>query len=103
MIRSANGTRRGSWVTTSTPGLVSQWLGNVTSGLQSALVIAMIFLVLRLFLRRPPLALAAGVVLLLLALNNGQILTGNWVDRFNVRYHLGVIGARVSSRLTDGS
>jgi hypothetical protein len=72
------------WVTTSTPGLVSQWLGNVTSCLQSALVIAMIFLVLRLFLRRPPLALAAGVVLLLLALNNGQILTGNWVDRFNV-------------------
>jgi len=72
------------WVTASTPGLVSQWLGNVTGGLQSALVIAMIFLVLRLLLRRPRLALVAGVIVLLFALNTGQVLTGNWVERFNV-------------------
>jgi hypothetical protein len=71
------------WVTTTTPGLVSQWLTYVTGGLQSALVIAMIFLVLRLLLRRPIVALAAGVIVLLLALNTGQILTGNWVERFN--------------------
>ena len=31
------------WVVTGTPGLVSQWLNYVTGGLQSALVIAMIF------------------------------------------------------------
>jgi serine/threonine-protein kinase len=72
------------WVTGTTPGLVSQWLIYATGGLQSALVIAMIFLVLRLLLRRPRVALAAGVVVLMLALNTGQILTGNWVDRFNV-------------------
>jgi hypothetical protein len=72
------------WVTASTPGLVSQWLGYATGGLQNALQIAMIFLVLRLLLRRPRIALAAGVVVLLLALNNGQILTGDWVGRFNV-------------------
>ena len=71
------------WVTTTTPGLVSQWLNYVTGGLQSALVIAMIFLVLRLLVRRPRVALAAGVIVLLLALNSGQILTGNWVERFN--------------------
>jgi len=72
------------WVAASTPGLVAQWLNYVTGGLQSALIIAMIFLVLRLLLRRPRVALAAGVVVLLLAMNTGQILTGNWVERFNV-------------------
>jgi hypothetical protein len=72
------------WVTASTGGLVSQWLNYVTGGLQSALVIAMIFLVLRLLLRRPRVALVAGVIVLLFALNTGQILTGNWVERFNV-------------------
>ena len=75
---------RSGWVTATTPGLVSQWLNYVTGGLQSALVIAMIFLVLRLLLRRPRVALVAGVVVLLFAMNSGQILTGNWVDRFNV-------------------
>ena len=72
------------WVTADTPGLVSQWLNYVTGGLQSALVIAMIFLVLRLLLRRPRVALVAGIIVLLLAMNNGQIVTGDWVGRFNV-------------------
>jgi len=72
------------WVTVTPPGLVSQWLGYVTGGLQSALVIAMIFLVLRLVLRQPRVAFVAGFVLLLFALNTGQILTGSWVDRYNV-------------------
>jgi len=72
------------WVTTTTPGLVAEWLNYMTGGLQNALVIAMIFLVLRLLLRRPRVALAAGVMVLMLAMNNGQILTGTWVDRFNV-------------------
>ena len=72
------------WVATTTPGLVSQWLNYVTGGLQSALIIAMIFLVLRLLLRRPRVALVVGVIVLLLAMNNGEIVTGNWVGRFNV-------------------
>ncbi|HET9271008.1 MAG TPA: serine/threonine-protein kinase [Vicinamibacterales bacterium] len=72
------------WVAASPPGLVSQWLGYVTGGLQSALIVAMIFLVIRLFVRRPLIALVSGVIVLLLALNGGQILTGNWVERYNV-------------------
>ena len=72
------------WVVTGTPELVSQWLNYVIGGLQSALAIAMIFLVLRLLLRRPRVALVAGVVVLLFAMNNAQILTGDWVGRFNV-------------------
>ena len=72
------------WVTATTPGLVSQWLNYLTGGLQSALIIAMIFLVLRLLLRRPRVALVVGVIVLLLAMNNGEIVTGNWVGRFNV-------------------
>jgi hypothetical protein len=55
----------------------------VTGGLSNALEIAMLFLLLRLLLRRPRVALVAGVILLLLALNAGQVLTGNWVERFN--------------------
>jgi hypothetical protein len=72
------------WVVSGTPELVSQWLNYVNSGLQNALAIAMMFLVLRLFIRRPRVALAAGVAFLLLVMNNAEILSGNWVDRFNV-------------------
>ena len=72
------------WVVSGTPELVSQWLNYVTGGLTSALSIAMIFLVLRLFVKRPRVALVAGVVFLLFALNNAQILTGDWIGRFNV-------------------
>jgi len=72
------------WVAASTPGLVSEWLNEAIGGLQSALIVAMIFLVLRLFVRRPRVALAAGVFILLLVMNVGQIFTGNWVERYNV-------------------
>jgi hypothetical protein len=72
------------WVAASTPGLISQWIGKVTGGLQDALVVAMIFLLLRLFVRRPRIALVAGVIVLLVAVNGGEILTGNWIDRYNV-------------------
>jgi hypothetical protein len=44
----------------------------------------MIFLVLRLFIRKPRAALVAGVLFLLVAMNDGQILTGDWIGRFNV-------------------
>jgi hypothetical protein len=72
------------WVTASTPGLVSQWLSYAIGALESALIISMIFLVVRLFVRQPRIALAAGVVVLFFALNQGQILTGDWIGRFNV-------------------
>jgi serine/threonine-protein kinase len=72
------------WVAASGPGHVSQWLNYLTGALQSALVVALMFLGLRLFLRRPRLALLLGVLLLLVVLNQGQILTGTWMQRFNV-------------------
>jgi hypothetical protein len=72
------------WVAADTAGLVSRWLDYVQGGLQSALAIAMIFLVFRLILRRPRIALAVGVLFLLFAMNNAQIVSGNWVGRFNV-------------------
>ena len=72
------------WVAADPAGLVSQWLNYVLGGLQSALAIAMIFLVFRLVLRRPRIALVAGAVFLLFAINNAQIVSGNWVGRFNV-------------------
>jgi serine/threonine-protein kinase len=72
------------WVVADVAGLVAQWLNYVLGGLQSALVIAMIYLVFRLILRRPRVALAAGVIVLLFAINNAQIVSGNWVGRFNV-------------------
>jgi serine/threonine-protein kinase len=74
----------GLWVTTGVPSLVMLWLNHLMGALQSALAIAMIFLVLRLVLRRPRVALIAGVVVLLLAMNAGQVISGTWVDRFNV-------------------
>jgi protein kinase-like protein len=74
----------GLWVTTGVPSLVTLWLNHLIGALQSALAIAMIFLVLRLVLRRPRVALIAGIVVLLLAMNAGQVISGTWVDRFNV-------------------
>jgi hypothetical protein len=72
------------WVVAGLPSLGAFWLDNVIGALQSALAIAVIFLTLRLFLRRRRVALTAGVVVLLLAMNNGQAITGTWVDSFNV-------------------
>jgi serine/threonine-protein kinase len=74
----------GLWVTAGAPSLVTLWLNHLMGALQSALAIAMIFLVLRLVLRRPRVALIAGVAVLLLAMNGGQVISGTWVDRFNV-------------------
>jgi serine/threonine-protein kinase len=71
------------WVVEGTPSLMAYWLGQISNALQNALYIAMLFLVLRLLLRRPRLAMAAGIGILLLIMNNGQIVTGTWIDRFN--------------------
>jgi serine/threonine-protein kinase len=65
------------------PSQLALWLDVAISGLSNALAIALIFLVLRLLLKRPRVALVAGFLVLLLLMNNGSIISGNWFDRFN--------------------
>ncbi len=65
------------------PSVLAQWLGIAIGGLMSALAIALIFLVLRLLLKRPRAALVVGFLILLLLLNSGSFISGNWFDRFN--------------------
>jgi hypothetical protein len=65
------------------PSLLAQWLDIVIGALSSALAIALIFLVLRLLLKRTGAALIVGFLILLLLLNNGSFISGNWFDRFN--------------------
>jgi hypothetical protein len=65
------------------PSLVAQWLNVLIGALSSALAIALVFLVLRLLLKRPRVALAVGFLVLLILLNGGSFISGNWFDRFN--------------------
>jgi serine/threonine-protein kinase len=65
------------------PTLLSFWIKIAIGGLQSALGVALIFLVIRLLLRRSRLALAVGFAMLVLVLNNGSAISGTWVDTFN--------------------
>jgi hypothetical protein len=65
------------------PSLLAQWLNVLTGAVLSALVVALIFLMLRLLLKRPRAALVAGILVLLLLLNAGSFISGNWFDRFN--------------------
>jgi serine/threonine-protein kinase len=65
------------------PSLLAQWLDIFIGALSSALAIALIFLVLRLLLKRTQAALIVGFLILLLLLNNGSFISGNWFDRFN--------------------
>jgi len=65
------------------PSLIAQWLDLVISGLSNALAVALIFLILRLLLKKPRAALVAGFLVLLLIMNGGSIISGNWLDRFN--------------------
>ncbi len=65
------------------PSLLAQWLNIVIGALSSALAVALIFLVLRLLLKRPRVALIVGFLVLLLLLNDGSFISGNWFDRFN--------------------
>ena len=50
------------------------------AALQNALVVAMVFVVLRLALKRSGLELAAGVLVLIVVSNNGSALSGSWMD-----------------------
>ena len=72
-----------SWVLLGMPSLTAFWLNNAIGGLQSALSVAMIFLMLRLILKRPRLALVAGLVLLSVASNGGNAISGTWIDSYN--------------------
>jgi O-antigen/teichoic acid export membrane protein len=59
------------------------WLDVVVGALTNALAVALIFLVLRLLLKRPRAALVVGFLALLLLMNSGSFISGNWFDRFN--------------------
>jgi hypothetical protein len=65
------------------PSVVGQWLDVVIGAVTSALAIALIFLVLRLTLKWPRAALVVGFLVLLVLLNGGSVISGNWFDRFN--------------------
>jgi len=65
------------------PPLLARWLSEVINALQSALVVAMIFLVMRLLLKRTRPAIGAGLFVLVLAMNGGSVLSGTWMDTFN--------------------
>ena len=65
------------------PSVVAQWLDVVIGAVTSALAIALVFLVLRLLLKRPRAALVVGFFVLLILLNGGSVISGNWFDRFN--------------------
>jgi len=65
------------------PSVIAQWLNIVIGAVSSALAIALVFLVLRLLLKRPRAALVVGFLVLLLILNSGSVISGNWFDRFN--------------------
>ena len=63
--------------------VAAQWLEIAIGALMSTLAIALIFLLLRLVLKRPRAALMIGFFVLLLLMNNGSFVSGNWFDRFN--------------------
>ena len=65
------------------PSMLARWLTVAIDALSGALAIALVFLVLRLALKRPRVALVVGSVVLLLLLNGGSVISGNWFDRFN--------------------
>src|SRR5262249_24746321 len=65
------------------PSLLAGGLNVVIGALSSALAVALGFLVLRLMLKRPRAALVAGFLVLLLLMNGGTLISGNWFDRFN--------------------
>jgi hypothetical protein len=65
------------------PSLLAQWLNIVIESLSSAPVVALVFLVPRLLLKRPRTALVVGFLALLLLMNRGNVISGNWFDRYN--------------------
>jgi hypothetical protein len=60
--------------------VVPRWVNILYSSLQSVLLVVMIFVVLRLVLRRGWLAAVVGVIILTILSDNGQAYTGTWFD-----------------------
>jgi protein kinase-like protein len=60
--------------------VVSRWVATVYGALQGALLIAFIFVVLRLVLRRGWLAAIGGTIAMMALVENGVALTGTWFD-----------------------
>ena len=56
-----------------------QWVEAVYGSLQTALFVALVFVVFRLLLRRGWLAVTAGVALITLVSNNGAAVGGGWI------------------------
>jgi hypothetical protein len=62
----------------------TRWCGSLNGALQSALFIAMIFVVLRLVLRRAWLAAAVGIAVITVLSDNGEALTGTWLNGITI-------------------
>jgi hypothetical protein len=59
--------------------LLARWVVAFSFALQISLMVAMVFVVLRLLLKRSWVALAGGIVVLLVT-NSGSALSGSWID-----------------------
>jgi len=62
------------------PLLLAQWLGWFHVSVESALAVAMVFVVARLVLKRAWQALVAGIIVVVLVSDNGRALSGSWTD-----------------------
>lgn len=60
--------------------LLARWVVAFSSSLQISLMVAMVFVVLRLLLKRSWLAIAAGIVVLVVVTDNGSAVSGSWID-----------------------
>jgi tRNA A-37 threonylcarbamoyl transferase component Bud32 len=60
--------------------LLARWVVSFSFALQISLIAAMVFVVLRLFLKQPWMVLAAGIAVLVLVRDSESILSGNWFD-----------------------
>ena len=60
--------------------LLARWVVAFSSALQISLMVAMVFVVLRLVLKRSWLAIAAGIVVLVVVTDNGSAVSGSWID-----------------------
>ena len=65
------------------PLLLAQWLNIAIDAFSSAPALALVFLAPRLLLKRPRTALVVGFLALLLLMNRGTVISGNWFDRYN--------------------
>jgi hypothetical protein len=64
--------------------VVTRWVGTLYTSMQTVLLVALIFVVLRLLLKRGWLAALAGVLVLMTLSDNGQAFTGTWVDMVTI-------------------